>query len=301
MTCHPLLHTLCLAVVLAAALLAGGCGGENNATDGLGIPPAASGSLDPETLVIALLPDEDPATILREHEPFRAWLSERLGRTIELKVHNDYNIMIEAMRAGHLHLAYFGPASYVLARDAGTHLEPFVAKLKGGSTTYTSTVIGSASNGVTSVADLAGRNVGYGDPASTSSHLIPKSILLKAGLTAGTDYTESFLGAHDAVALNVASGSVDGGGLSSSILAKLLEQGSIQADQIVVLAESEPFPQYPWTMRSDLAPELKAAIVAAFIDLTDAAVLKPLHAQGFAAIDDSAYDVVRDLQATVGQ
>ena len=184
-----------------------------------------------------MLPDEDPASILREHEPFRAWLAKQLNRDIELKVHHDYNVMIEAMRAGHLHLAYFGPASYVLTRDAGTHVEPFVAKLKNGSTTYTSTLIANTGSGITSLADVAGHQVGYGDPASTSSHMIPKSVLLAGGLTADEDYTETFLGAHDAVALNVASGSVDVGGLSSGIYAKLLEQGSITADQVVVIAQ----------------------------------------------------------------
>ncbi|WP_308796916.1 PhnD/SsuA/transferrin family substrate-binding protein [Tolypothrix sp. FACHB-123] len=66
-----------------------------------------------------------------------------------------------------------------------------------------------------------------------------------------------------------------------------------------VLAESEPFPQYPWTMRSDLNPELKAKIRSAFIELKDQTVLKPFKADGFDAIEDKNYDVVRDLGKTL--
>ncbi|MHB1233307.1 MAG: PhnD/SsuA/transferrin family substrate-binding protein, partial [Burkholderiales bacterium] len=62
-----------------------------------------------------------------------------------------------------------------------------------------------------------------------------------------------------------------------------------------VLAYSKPFPQYPWTMRSNLKPELKEKIRNAFLSLKDPAVLKPFKAEAFAPITDQQYDVVRDL------
>ncbi|WP_152007292.1 PhnD/SsuA/transferrin family substrate-binding protein, partial [Hoeflea sp. EC-HK425] len=65
--------------------------------------------------------------------------------------------------------------------------------------------------------------------------------------------------------------------------------------KVIALAESDPFPQYPWTMRSDLDTSLKEAITKAFIDLKDEKVLASFKADGFAPIDDKAYDVVREL------
>jgi len=62
-----------------------------------------------------------------------------------------------------------------------------------------------------------------------------------------------------------------------------------------VLAESKPFPQYPWTLRSDLATGLKERIRQAFLDLKDPGVLKPFKADGFGPINDSDYKPVRDL------
>jgi phosphonate transport system substrate-binding protein len=61
------------------------------------------------------------------------------------------------------------------------------------------------------------------------------------------------------------------------------------------LAYSKPIPQYPWTLRSDLAPELKAKVRSAFLGVKDPAVLKPFKAEGFGAITDKEYDVIRDL------
>jgi phosphonate transport system substrate-binding protein len=69
----------------------------------------------------------------------------------------------------------------------------------------------------------------------------------------------------------------------------------IDPAKVKVLAESEPFPEYPWTMRADLAPGLKDKIRQAFFNLKDPEILKPFKADGFAAITDQDYDKVRNL------
>jgi phosphonate transport system substrate-binding protein len=149
--------------------------------------------------------------------------------------------------------------------------------------------------GVNNIADIVGKNMAYGDTASTSSHLIPKSMLAKQGLKAGKDYQEHFLGSHDTVALSVQNNKAQAGGLSKTIFESLVKRGMIDPAKVKVLAESEPFPEYPWTMRSDLAPGLKEKIRHAFLNLKDPELLKPFKADGFAVITDQDYDKVRDL------
>jgi phosphonate transport system substrate-binding protein len=135
----------------------------------------------------------------------------------------------------------------------------------------------------------------FGDPASTSSHLVPKSMLREAGLTEKTDYQEQFVGAHDAVAFAVQGGKAQAGGLSKPIFESLVQKKSIDAARVKVIAVSQPIPEYPWTMQTTLAPQLKAKIRAAFIELKDPAVLKAFKAEGFTPIADKDYDVIRNL------
>ena len=52
-------------------------------------------------------------------------------------------------------------------------------------------------------------------------------------------------------------------------------------------------------MRSNLKAELKGAIRNAFISLKDKKILKPFKAQGFGAMTDAHYDVIRDLSKTL--
>ena len=277
--------TFCASLVLGASALFGSV--------------SHAAEANPDTLRIALLPDEDAATIIKKNQPLKDYLEEKLDKKVELVVTTDYSSMIEAMRFGRLELGYFGPLSYTLAKSK-SDIEPFAARLKGGSPTYHSVLIGNTEAGVTSIDQVAGKDVAFGDTASTSSHLIPKSILRANGLTEKKDYREHFLGAHDAVAVAVQNGKAQAGGLSQPIFKSLVKRGIIDETKVTVLQVSKPFPQYPWTMRSDLAPELKEKIRAAFLDMKDKDVLKAFKADGFAPVSDADYDVVRDLQAKLG-
>lgn len=249
---------------------------------------------DPATLKVALLPDENASTIIKNNKALEEYLETKLGKRIELIVTTDYSSMIEATRHGRIDLAYFGPLSYVLARQK-SEIEPFAALRSKGSTTYQSVLIANTAAGINSISDIRGKNMAYGDKVSTSSHLIPKSVLAEKGLEAKRDYQEHFVGSHDAVAMAVQNGHAQAGGLSRPILEALLERKILDPTRVKVLEYSKPFPQYPWTMRSNLKPELKEKIRSAFLELKEPAVLKPFKADGFGPIADADYDVVRHL------
>jgi phosphonate transport system substrate-binding protein len=263
----------------------------------------ADSKTNPDTLRVALLPDENANTIIKNNQALQDYLEQRLNKKIQLIVTTDYSSMIEAMRRGRIELAYFGPLSYVLAKSKAD-IEAFAALSKHGSTTYKSVVIANIAAGINTVEDIKGKTVAYGDPASTSSHLIPKSILAAHGLKVDKhDYKEVFLGAHDAVAINVQTGNAQAGGLSYPIFEALVKKGTISTDKVKVLQLSDPFPQYPWTMQSNLDPQLKEQIKKAFYELNKndyPAVLKPFKADGFAPIQDSDYKPVRDLISLLG-
>lgn len=265
---------------------------------------------DPDTLRVALLPDENAATVIQDNEPLAAHLEKSLGKDIELIVTTDYSSMIEAMRFGRIDVAYFGPASYTIAKDkmAGSDLdiEPFAARISGGSTTYQSVLIANKDSGITTLEDLKGSgvDVAFGDQASTSSHFAPKYTMLTKGIVTGEDYNENFTGAHDAVARNVELGNAQVGGLSRPIFERLVERGTVDPEKLVVIGYSADIPQYPWVMRTDMSSELRDNIKAAFLTLepgTEAGdgVLKPFKADGFAAITDADYDIIREIRSNL--
>ncbi len=259
----------------------------------------AGPSADPDKLIVALIPDENAATVIQDNQGLKDYLTEAFDKEIELVVTTDYSSMIEAARNDRLDLAYFGPLSYVLAK-AVSDIEPFAARIKGGTKTYNSCIIGNTKKGVTSFDDIKGTTFALGDPASTSSRLFPELTLAENGLTKGKDFQGVFLGSHDAVALAVQNGNAQAGGMACPILKSLKKRGVIDPSKVTTIAESSPIPQYPWTMRSTLSPELKENIRVTFLELESDKVLKPFNADGFASITDSDYDGIRKAGKLLG-
>lgn len=271
--------------------------------------PVAASDSDPEVLRVALLPDENSATVIQNNKGLQDYLESRLGKNIELVVTTDYSSMIEAARFGRVEIAYFGPASYTIAKDRmkgnEIDIEPFAARLKNGQTTYQAVIIANADSGIKTYADIKANNpqVAFGDQASTSSHFAPKFTMINEGVDPST-YQENFVGAHDAVARNVEIGNAQVGGLSRPIFESMIAKGTVKPESFVIIGYSDPLPQYPWVMRSNLSPELKQQIKQTFYDLKPEnpegeTVLKPFKADGFAPVSDADYDVIRSIRKSI--
>lgn len=254
----------------------------------------SAGEANPDTLRVALLPDENAATIIQNAQPLKTYLSDKLGKKVEIVVTTDYSSMIEAMRFGRIEIGYFGPFSYVLAKSKAPEIEAFAVGVEKGKPTYNSVLIATREGPVKTIADIKGKSFGFGDQASTSSHLAPRAYLVKQGLVGGTDYEPIHLGTHDAVARAVQAGQIPAGALSEPILRSLIERGTIDPAKITELGLSAPIPNYPIAMQGYLAPELKEKIRDAFLSIKDEEILSAFRVQGFEPADDSSYDVLRE-------
>ncbi|MBU1210159.1 MAG: phosphate/phosphite/phosphonate ABC transporter substrate-binding protein [Alphaproteobacteria bacterium] len=261
--------------------------------------PAVADKANPDKLRIALLPDENAATIIQNAQPLKAYLKKALKKDIEIIVTTDYSSMIEAMRFGRVEVGYFGPFSYVLAKSKATEIEPFAVGVEKGKPYYNSIVIANAAGPVKSIADIKGKPFAFGDQASTSSHLAPRTLLAKKGLVGDVDYKVVHLGKHDAVARAVAAGQVPAGALSESIYRVLVQNGKLDPAKLTELALSDPIPNYPMTMQGYLAPELKEKIRKAFLELNDPEILKLFRVEKLAPATDKDYDVLRDMATTL--
>ena len=255
----------------------------------------AADKSNPNVLRVAILPDENASELIKQNKKLQLYLEERLDKIIELVVTTDYSSMIEAMRFGRLELAYFGALSYVMAKER-SEIEAFAAQMKKGSIMYHGVIIVNKDSMISNILDIRGKTMAYGDPASTSSHLIPRAHLLTNAKLDIDEYEPVYLGSHDAVALSVQNGNADAGGLSKKIFEHLVERKMISLDKVQVIAISNPFPNYPWTMQSSLDLELKDKIKQAFYDLDDPEITKPLKADGFLPVTDADYDVVRNTR-----
>jgi phosphonate transport system substrate-binding protein len=247
----------------------------------------------PDHLTVGLLPGESAPTVMRLNEPLRAYLEKRLGIPVKMVVGANYAATGEALRFGRIDIAYLGPVTYIL-QSRRAKLETFARPSHASvGPTFTAALIVPNGSPAMTPADLKGKEIAFGDPASTSGTWVPRHMLLESGLVSGRDYTLRVLGAHDSVALAVANNKVAAGGISTPIYNRLLKEGKIDATKVRLLAESEPIPEYMWTFRDGLDPAFREEIKKAFLSVSDPEALNVFRAEAFVPAADADVNIVR--------
>src|SRR4030088_3680713 len=76
-------------------------------------------------LTFAVVPAENASGVTERLTPFFAYLSKELGVKVTLRIANDYAAVIEGQRAGNIHIASYGSASFARARLTGVKTDAF--------------------------------------------------------------------------------------------------------------------------------------------------------------------------------
>jgi len=256
-------------------------------------------------LKMGLIPADDAEEMLRNYEPIKEYLSEKLGMPVEISVTSDYTAAIEAMRSKHIDMAWFGPFSYIIAANIA-NAEAIVNGVKEstGSATYKSVIVANANSGIEKLEDLKGKSFAFVDPASTSGNLIPRKILIENEIDPDNDFSVSFFaGTHNAVEYAVANGKVDAGADSNNSYDRMVEAGEIDPEVNKIIYTSEEIPGSPIVVRGDLPAEFKDKIKQALIDMDNQTIHK-VDGWGditsYQAVSDSDYDVIRKTAEILG-
>lgn len=245
---------------------------------------------------VGLIPSEDSRAMLASSQQLLDALEKNLGMKVQGFVAADYNGVIEAMRSGHVEVAYLGPFSYVLGTTVAD-IEAFATAetSKSGRTFYHSQIITRADSGIKDIKDLKGKTFAFVDPSSTSGHLFPKAGLIKLGIDPDSYFGRVlFTGSHDANALAVANKRVDAATIADRIFDAAVQKNLVKREDIHVVWTSDPIPESPTVWRKNLSPELKAKIKAAFLNIEDITWADQGKLNRFVETNDAAYDVIRD-------
>jgi len=225
----------------------------------------------PGKLLIGSYGGDNPAQTKGALEPFRAYLQQKLGMEVEFFYTTDYTAVIEALRSKKIHMAHLTPFAYVLAtRQPG--LEPIVTLgINGSPTLYHSIIFTNTHTGLKTMADVKAKakslTLCFADPASTSGHLIPRAYLNSIGLNPDNAFKETmFAGSHAGSILSVKSGKMDVGCSTSELaLNKLIREGIVKREDIVILWTSPPIVNDAITVRSDLNKDFIKKIQDAYL------------------------------------
>ena len=229
------------------------------------IPADASEWIDPDTLIFAYTPVEDPAVYAEVWQGFLDHMSELTGKRVQFFPVQSNAAQIEAMRAGRLHIAGFNTGSNPLA-VACAGFRPFAMMAAAdGSFGYEMEIITYPDSGVTQVEDLKGKQLAFTSETSNSGFKAPSAILkAEFGMVAGEDFEAVFSGAHDNSILGVANKDYLAASIANSVKGRMIDRGVVTEDQLVTVYTSQTFPTTGYGTVYNLAPELQDKIRDAF-------------------------------------
>jgi phosphonate transport system substrate-binding protein len=231
-------------------------------------------------LTFAVVPAENASGVTERWMPFINYLSKELGVKVSLRIANDYAAVIEGQRAGNIHIASYGSASFARARLTGVNTDAFAVDVnKDGTTGYYSVFFVRANSAYKSIDDLKGKNLGLVDPNSTSGNNVPRFELDKIGISDAEGYFGKVLytGSHENAILALTQNTVDVAANQwtsddDSTLAQMLTKGMLKnADgtpmkksDFRIVQKSAVILNGPYAYLTSMPEDLKKAIAKAF-------------------------------------
>ncbi|MDI5893247.1 phosphate/phosphite/phosphonate ABC transporter substrate-binding protein [Halomonas rhizosphaerae] len=229
------------------------------------IPEDASQWLDPDTLVFAYTPVEDPAVYAEVWDGFLEHMEEVTGKEVQFFPVQSNSAQIEAMRAGRLHVAGFNTGSNPLAVACAGYRPFTMMAAEDGSFGYEMEIITHPGSGIEEVEDIRGRTLTHTSETSNSGFKAPTALMASEfSMVSGEDYEVDFSGKHDNSVLGVANQDYAVATVANSVKWRMVDRGVVDADQLEVIYQSDTFPTTSYGTVHNLAPELQEAIQEAF-------------------------------------
>ncbi len=228
-------------------------------------PTDPAKQLDPDTLIFAYTPVEDPAVYKEAWSDFLDYLEEKTGKDVVFFPVQSNAAQIEAMRSGRLHISGFNTGSNPLAVNCAGFSPFTIMAREDGSFGYEMEIITYPGSGIEKVQDLKGKALAFTSPTSNSGFKAPSAIL-KADfdMEKDRDFEATFSGKHDNSILGVANKDYIAASIANSVKFRMISRDVIKEDQVKTIYKSQTFPTTGFGVAYNLKPELQDKIKDAF-------------------------------------
>ncbi len=230
-------------------------------------PTDPADQVDPDTLIFAYTPVEDPAVYKAAWSDFLTHLEAETGKSVVFFPVQNNAAQIEAMRSGRLHIAGFNTGSNPLAVNCAG-FNPFtIMASKDGNFGYEMEIITYPGSGIEKVEDIKGKQLAFTSPTSNSGFKAPSAILKgDFDMLPERDFEPVYSGKHDNSILGVANKDYMAASIANSVKARMLSRDVITEEQVKVIYKSQTFPTTGFGTAHNLKPELKESIRNAFFN-----------------------------------
>ena len=248
-----------------------------------------------DEFVLAVHPYLPPDELIKKFTPIANYMGAQIGKTIKVRIGSNYEEHIQYIGQNKVDIAYMGPASYVkMVKEFGN--KPVLARLEvKGRPWFQGNIITREDSEITTLADLKGKRIAFGDPNSTMSYLVPHYMLHKAGVFTDSSSGHQFLYSHSNVALGVLSGDFDAGAVKPTVFR------AFEAKGLRTIVMTPKISEHLFVTRDNCPTGLIKELRNAMLNISNSEEgMSALHAikgsiTGLVKADDSDYENLRKI------
>lgn len=268
------------------------------------LPNDSSEWQNPNTLIFAYTPVEDPAIYADIWQPFIDHLKRETGRDVRFFAVQSNAAQVEAMRSGRLHIAGFSTGPTPFAVNLAGAVPFALMGSEAGEFGYRLQVFTHKSSDIYEITDLKGKRVAHTSPTSNSGNQAPSALFPELGVVPGVDYEINFSGSHDQSMLGVVARDYDAAPVASEVVERMAARGLYDPEDVRLIWESDRFPTTSYTHAHNLHPDLVEKIREAFYTFEFAGTALGEEFEGVETFIPITYQdnwrVIRTIQAANG-
>lgn len=268
-------------------------------------------SAQDDTLEVQFVPTNNDGSMQAKTQPFADYLSEKLGRKVNVTLANDYSTIVAAMNSGKVDLGIMPPAAYLQAREAGK-VEAVLTSVLGkfdeetglpleGETTSTfkGEILVKADSDIQTLEDLKGKKIATLSPNSASGYIYPVAELKEAGFDIQKDLTLTTVNDIPSEITAVLNGQQDAAFVFQGarvVFSKAFPDNDLMKELRVLYLTEGNIPNDAIAVQKDMDPELKQLIIDTFLAMSEDEAGKEAMSMwshlGYTQPDEAAYDTI---------
>lgn len=219
--------------------------------------------------------ENQSATVTR-YKPFADYMEKKFGVKVEVFTASDYAGIVQALSAGHIHLARMGGAAYAAGYiDSNGGIEPLAMNVEpNGGKGYHSVLIVRSDSPYQKIEDLKGKTLAWADPNSTSGYLVPNAALRDAGINPQTYFGRTlFSGGHEQSVLGVLKGTLDSAftwtspGHQAGQFRIMIDRGMLKVEDLRIVWQSPLIANPLWAVPKNIPADMRKDLLDMFVNL----------------------------------
>jgi len=260
-------------------------------------PPAQAGE---DALTLGVFPRYKATVTTTMFKPLAEHLGERLHRRVALVTAKDFDSFWKAVTEQRYDIVHYNAYHYIHSAQnyvVIAHLQESGRHAVGGA------LFVRRDSGITSISQLRGRTIIFGGGRDAMlSYIAPRFLLMQAGLNDG-DFKSEFAVNPPNALLALYHRQADAAGGGNTLIDQPVVKNAINAQELTVLAVSEPLLFLPWAVKRSLPARLRDSIQDIMIGLGGSEagkeILTAAEATGMGKAEDKDYNPHRRMLTTV--